>query len=122
MREIKFRVWNKVTKTMHYPSWKELAVRAGLVEMELMQYTGLKDKNSIEIYEGDIVADTDLVIDDVISVIEWGQCDELSDYTTERTTMSGWVANSKLYGVSPFFPYSCTKVIGNIYENKELLK
>lgn len=54
MKEIKFRAWNRATKTMHYPDWEELAVRAGLAEMKLMQYTGLKDKNGVKIFEGDI--------------------------------------------------------------------
>lgn len=56
-REIKFRAWNKATKTMHYPDWDELAVRAKLAEIELMQYTGLKDKNGVESYWDDIVSD-----------------------------------------------------------------
>lgn len=55
-REIKFRAWNNVTKTMHFPDWEELAIRAGLAEMILIQYTGLKDKNGdIDIYECDII-------------------------------------------------------------------
>ena len=66
MREIKFRAWDKNTKIMI--PWDHLVksrisfrtFRCALVSensdnIELMQYTGLKDKNGIEIYEGDIL-------------------------------------------------------------------
>lgn len=69
MREIKFRAWDYDTNTMIYPDSKlenifcfdsvGLSVYQGngseLSSFELMQYVGLKDKNRKGIYEGDII-------------------------------------------------------------------
>jgi len=60
MREIKFRAWDKNMKVMIYFSslkdfgcWIYAWYRPD--RYILMQYTGLKDKDKVEIYEGDIV-------------------------------------------------------------------
>ncbi len=66
----------------------------------LMQFTGLKDKNGKEIYEGDIVKDQDGIIDSV----------EFSDAMFSYNIFA-LVAKSYL-----------PEVIGNIYENPDLLK
>lgn len=78
-------------------------------EIILMQYTGLKDKNRKEIYEGDIIEDGDAGIFFEVCFIEdgfWGR---------EINTSS-----NDILRLSELVP-SC-EVVGNIYQNPELLK
>jgi uncharacterized phage protein (TIGR01671 family) len=117
MREIKFRAVDKIhnrmcvvialgflsneaTCTYTINGLKQhVALKIG-EQCELMQYTGLKDKNGKEIYEGDIVKN-DWVHKGDLFVVEEGY------------SMLSWN-----------FAYSgkTWEVIGNIYENPELLK
>lgn len=127
MRTIKFRAWDNVCKKMEYEfskySWY-ISHDGELVEQEdnwgedcwmhqknktdykLMQYTGLHDKNGIEIYEGDVIR---CIWKDDVSLNE-----------------KEWIAECKPIGENTFHFYSefesidCV-IIGNIYENPELL-
>ena len=116
MREIKFRAWDKLNNQIIIVLWfddKHVAYKTGLAprkDCELMQYTGLKDKNEKEIYEGDICANyygKSFIVKYDYGCFLYDDNEPLAycPEDCEFTDTQKW----------------CT-VIGNIYENSELLK
>ena len=108
MRPIRFRAWDSEHEEMY--EWGQYKSELVAEDFEgeilkLMQYTGLKDKNGVEIYEGDIVRHaTDEGVYKVI--FEDG---------------GFYVKNLFEYDFQPINEYPL-EVIGNIYENPELLE
>ncbi len=84
----------------------------------LRQYTGLKDKNGVEIYEGDIIEITSGYLDaPIISKVTWGG----EEYPAfDLPEYDGYGANA--FAAIYFSDDDEMKVIGNIYENPELLE
>ena len=130
MREIKFRAWDKTlgkfTFYFHLQGamgGQPLTVKE-LLDLEIMQYTGLKDKNGKEIYEGDIVKtpynDTyDFAYYKVDFVEGEYYCNCIALHHKENgfkdISRGGYcTGNLKCY-------YKKGEVIGNIYENKDLI-
>ena len=114
IREIKFRVWNKITNHFSYFTNKHRISDINSSELMIfMQYTGLKDRNNTEVYEGDIVK--------FIPSSEYGK---VTTYGKSQNLGIEW-ENSKTAFFTPMFYLGCEselEVIGNIYENPELLK
>ena len=131
MREIKFRAWDKEKKTMIEVSklnlspgseWSDCAdcgLHVGInpTRFELMQYTGLKDKNGKEIHEGDIVQMNPDDDDWNDIVVFWCGRFELKSYTDHPRP----VTNCQLADWCQDSDNPCI-IIGNIYENPELLE
>jgi len=127
MREIKFRAWDKLTekfvtaqylsenlvRTYQEDSSRELLLRGSIFTengLELMQYTGLKDKNGVDIYEFDLVrSERGYKTTTAIGVVSWydGYCGFQVDFKDDGPLGR---LDERL------------EVIGNIYEHPELLK
>lgn len=125
-RKIKFRAWDKKTKSMikevyeiglgnrNNPEKWLVGDDRQTDNFELMQYTGLKDKNGKEIYEGDILR----CYFDKNQIADWLYL-HFSDKVLEQGFFDEIVEIPEIYTKS--FPENI-EVLGNIYENPELLE
>jgi len=146
MREIKFRAWDEKYRIMIYPEnldkilkrfegtdaffedplyapdelypFSEIKFLRGISilqeeykdRLKIMQYTGLRDKNGREIYEGDIVRFKDWWDEEMVGEVRYSEKD-----------MAFTIVNDFWDGF-PIMYADDLEVIGNIYENPELLE
>ena len=86
-------------------------------EIELMQSTGLKDKNDKEIFDGDVLKATDE--HSWLEVVKYD--DEKAMFVSEEVNREFKVPDSPLYDLFNTNIFA-VEIIGNIYENPELFK
>lgn len=91
-------------------------------DLELMQSTGLKDKNGVDIFEGDVlkVSDGGNEEDSYTSVVKNYAEEGYPAFDIEAP--SSWYYGSNVLSTITCEEYETIEVIGNIYENPELLE
>lgn len=133
-REIKYRAWLKAEKIMvtveeinfydetfayifdNYAEVEQEWIEEDIQNVELLQYTGLKDKTGKDIYEGDIIR----YFSEVMSKKEWICSVEVIGATfAVRTGKKSYMDGSFLNRLSKD---EKLEIIGNIYENPNLLE
>ncbi|MFF2793514.1 YopX family protein [Lysinibacillus xylanilyticus] len=115
MREVKFRFWDKEFKRFsEVPQKYAIQDINHYTDYELMQYTGLKDCNGEEIFEGDLIKD---FINEKTYQVFWDNYG-MFIFTELNSTTGGL----DYYQLEDEASMACLMVIGNIYENPELLE
>lgn len=113
-RPIKFRAWDEKNDIMR--DWQDISHEWTMwqlnepIQAVFMQFTGLLDKNGREIYEGDIcqIQTENTPHTAIVEFFEGSFCFKLSKYLLTVDELNRW--------------RETTEIIGNAYENPDLLK
>lgn len=119
-RTIRFRAWDKLNKRMfeniqlsNFDAFLRSSRRENENDFEVTQFTGIKDSEGNDVYEGDIIERSEH--NDICEIVyreDWGAF----AFHGKTKIGDGW---SRLYSGHSVFPW---KVIGNIFEMENLAK
>ena len=121
MNEISFRAWDKNKKEMLFYEGIFNTPDIRYDTRNLMQDTGLKDKKGVKIFGGDIID-----YQDYLGIVKFGVNSKKTDVLGYKYAKIGfYIKNITNYGKeykleSAWWQGRC-KIIGNIYQNKDLL-
>ena len=124
MKEIKLRAWDKTLNKIH--CWSAIEDHFTFEELlddnffEAMQYTGLKDKNGTEIYDGDYIRYSTRTINGSI----YTHVCRVFQHESGTWRIEGYHEDNHSYETkgTVYAAHLICEVIGNIYENPELAK
>ena len=139
MREIKFRAWGKFEsydkentmfelpfgKDMYW--YEEGCINKFPKDWVIMQYTGLHDKNGKEIYEGDLITSPLIKAEFLPCLVKFGEYTDIAEAGyTSHTNIGFYIQDSTgqqtgLLNEELLIEWDSFEVIGNIYENPELV-
>ncbi|MEF3886463.1 YopX family protein [Lacticaseibacillus rhamnosus] len=123
-REIKFRSWYKENKKMAQVSRIDFGpggIRYLVDDSVLLEYTGLHDKNGREVYESDILKVTGEDGESYVATVKWFGDEDYPAFDLEGIPASWSYDANALSTISESGVETC-EVIGNIFEDKQLLE
>jgi uncharacterized phage protein (TIGR01671 family) len=141
MKEIKFRAWDRVngqmvevmslTRAVQTPFTlvryyddgvlKKITEAVLTVNLDFIQYTGLKDKNEVEIYDGSILMDPSWWWGPRFVYLNQGECGPCEGDSVMSYILAKNIENPQKEATHNIWNGREVEVIGNIYENPELL-
>ena len=135
MKKLEFRAWDKKNRKMIYPdplsscslfmTWEgAVYIQGELQDYEMLQFTGLCDKHRKKIFEGDICLNHSKYYKGEIGIIEsslfyFGFTVNREFKEQDREWVESW---SDWFEINPPDTKTEVEIIGNIYENPELIE